>query len=60
MRFKSFRQSFLSPLTAISGAIFLILASGTAQAACTDPPGNEGDMTYNSSFKTMMFCDGTD
>ena len=59
MRFKSFRQRFLLRLTAVAGAVFLSLASGTAQAACTDPDGEAGDMIYNADHNVMQWCDGT-
>ena len=59
MQSKSFRQSFLLPLTAVAGAVFLIFASGTAYAACTDPDGEAGDMIYNADHNVMQWCDGT-
>jgi len=59
MRFKSFRERFLFPFTAVAGAVFLSLASGTAQAACTDPDGEAGDMIYNADHDVMQWCDGT-
>ena len=37
--------------------IFLVAAQ--ARAGCTNPTNNEGDMTYNHTFHTMQFCDGT-
>jgi hypothetical protein len=37
----------------------LILWSVPAFADCTDPAAVEGDQTYNLTYKTMMFCDGT-
>lgn len=30
-----------------------------AQAACVNPSGDEGKQIYNTSYKTMQFCDGT-
>jgi len=59
MRFKGFRQCFLLPFTAVAGAVFLIFASGTAYAACTDPDGEAGDMIYNADHNVMQWCDGT-
>ncbi len=32
--------------------------SGTAQADCSAPAGIEGDQIFNSTYKTMQFCDG--
>jgi hypothetical protein len=29
-------------------------------AACTNPSGIEGEQIYNSTYKTMQFCNGTD
>jgi len=31
----------------------------TLAAACTAPPGAEGDITYNTTHKMMQFCNGT-
>lgn len=42
--------------------LFLVLtlvSSFRAHAACIDPAGNEGEITYNTTYKTMQFCDGT-
>ncbi len=38
--------------------IGLLSFSGTAQAACTAPAGITGDQIFNSTYKTMQFCDG--
>lgn len=38
---------------------FFSITSGDARAACTNPPGNEGDQVYNGTHKVMQFCDGT-
>ena len=35
------------------------LAAGQARAGCTNPTGNESDMTYNKDYHTMQFCNGT-
>jgi hypothetical protein len=36
------------------------LAAGPARAGtCSNPTGNESDMTYNKDYHTMQFCDGT-
>ncbi len=37
----------------------LFLFSGSAQADCTAPAGIAGDQIFNSTHKTMQFCDGT-
>jgi hypothetical protein len=39
-------------------AIFLGFSS-TAKAACVNPSAEEGNMMYNSTYKTMQFCDGS-
>lgn len=36
-----------------------LLIAAPAYADCTDPAGVEGDQTYNLTYKTMIFCDGT-
>ena len=33
--------------------------AGNAFAACTSPPGTEGDQFYNTTYHTMQFCNGT-
>lgn len=46
----------------LSTAVLLFLgavASQDAHAACVNPAGNEGEITYNTTYKTMQFCDGT-
>jgi hypothetical protein len=36
------------------------LAAGSARAGtCSNPTGNESDMTYNKDYHTYQFCDGT-
>ncbi len=38
----------------------LALWIGDARAAdCSTPPGNEGDVIYNSTYKVVQFCNGT-
>ncbi len=39
--------------------IGLLLFSGTVQADCSAPAGVAGDQIFNSTHKTMQFCDGT-
>lgn len=44
-------------------AVFAILVSclslaSAAYANCASPNGEEGEMVYNLSYKTMQFCDG--
>jgi len=39
--------------------IILMLLHSPAQADCVTPAGQEGQMLYNSTYKTMQFCDGT-
>lgn len=36
-----------------------IAAVQTANAACTGPTGNTGDIIYASNYNTMAFCNGT-
>jgi hypothetical protein len=36
-----------------------LFIAAPAYADCADPAGVEGDQTYNLTYKTMMFCDGT-
>ena len=43
----------------ISAVLSLMLFTVPAYANCTSPDGSEGTMVYNSSYKTMQFCDGT-
>lgn len=42
-------------------SLFLVFSftSNTAKADCVNPAGIEGDQVYNSTHKTMQFCDGT-
>ena len=40
-------------------ATVLILPFATAHADCSNPPGPEGHIIYNTTYKTMQFCDGT-
>lgn len=37
----------------------LCLPAAGARAACTNPPGSEADVKYNSDFHTYQFCNGT-
>ena len=39
---------------------FLLAFAVTPAFACTNPNGVEGEIIYNSHFKTMLFCNGTD
>lgn len=39
-------------------ALLLCLTS-FAQAACTRPPGTEGEVVYNKDQKTMQYCNGS-
>ena len=38
--------------------LFTLLPSA-AHAVCTSPAGTEGEQIYNTTHKTMQFCDGT-
>ncbi|SDF61603.1 hypothetical protein SAMN05660686_01775 [Thalassobaculum litoreum DSM 18839] len=49
-------------LRILSAALLFFLGMVTSQdahAACADPEGNEGEITYNTTYKTMQFCDGS-
>ena len=37
----------------------VFLFQGISHAACSSPVGQEGQITYNTTHKVMMFCDGT-
>ena len=39
--------------------LFLSVLPVSAHAACSDPVGAEGQMTYNTTHKAIQFCDGT-
>ncbi len=39
--------------------IFVLCLPGVAQADCSAPTGIAGDQIFNSTHKTMQFCDGT-
>ena len=48
----------------LRGLLFIFLAvpvfwTAIAEAACTSPPGNEGDLAYNSTYHVAQFCNGT-
>lgn len=54
-------------MTAFNRFLFLIVfsflvfvVSREAIADCSNPTGTEGQMTYNTTYKTAQFCDGTD
>lgn len=61
--FGPFRVSiFPRPQQIASAALLICLlsfTSHTAYAACASPTGNEGDVLYNTDFKVVQFCDGT-
>jgi hypothetical protein len=61
-KFSNISKKYISMAncSAVALALLLMLPGTPAHAACTDPVGVEGDMTYNTSYNTMMFCDGTD
>lgn len=40
-------------------AALAVLLPATAQAACSNPAGNEGDLVYNQGWRIAQFCDGT-
>lgn len=51
-----------NPRTIASAALLILLLalpSNAAYAACASPAGNEGDVLYNTDFKVVQFCDGT-
>lgn len=35
------------------------MVNATAALACTSPAGTEGEVIYNSTEKTLQYCDGT-
>jgi hypothetical protein len=37
----------------------ILLAAGSARAACSNPVGPEKDMIYNGDYHTYQFCNGT-
>ena len=41
-------------------AVFILLSSTGAFAACSNPTGVAGDMFYNDDHSVMQYCDGTD
>jgi len=48
-------------LTMCMGMIIgMTILPHTAQAACSNPTGVEGEQIYNSDHKVMQYCDGTD
>lgn len=42
------------------GLALVLLNASTAKADCVMPAGVEGEMVYNTSYKVMQFCDGSD
>jgi len=42
----------------ILAVVFLLLCAGRAEAACIDPPGEEGHIVYNADHHGPQFCDG--
>lgn len=42
------------------GFALCFLTATNAYAACSNPAGEEGKNIYNTTHKTMQFCDGTD
>lgn len=42
-----------------AGVFALVFSLPGAAFACSDPTGVEGEIVYNSHFKTMLFCNGT-
>ncbi len=40
-------------------AAFLQVIPASAFAACSSPPGNEGDIVYSSIYHVMLFCNST-
>lgn len=55
---KSLSRLILSGLCLLAAG--MVLAPKSAEAACSDPAGVEGQVKYNATHKTMVFCDGTD
>ena len=51
-------KRFLHALCLVGMTIFLFFPSLT-HAACINPAGIEGNQVYNTTYKTMQFCDGT-
>jgi hypothetical protein len=41
-------------------ALLVLVFPQTLYAVCASPAGNEGEMVYNSDYKVMQFCNGTD
>lgn len=40
--------------------VLMLLASGTTMAACSNPAGDAGHVIFNTTVKTMQYCNGTD
>lgn len=38
----------------------VILSPHSAYAACSNPAGEEGEQVFNSTYRNMQFCNGTD
>lgn len=52
-------RSLRERLYIVCGVALLLLMASPAYADCMDPPGEEGVMVYNTTHKTMQFCNGT-
>ncbi|MCI5059487.1 MAG: hypothetical protein MRY79_00280 [Alphaproteobacteria bacterium] len=53
---KQIQNKFLKVVVIVGLLAFLPVS---AKAACTNPAGTEGQQMYNTTYKVMQFCDGT-
>ncbi len=44
---------------ALAMLMLALWGRGALAAGCSTPPGNEGDIIYNSTYKVVQFCNGT-
>ncbi|PIZ30938.1 MAG: hypothetical protein COY40_03360 [Alphaproteobacteria bacterium CG_4_10_14_0_8_um_filter_53_9] len=49
-----------APARLVAALAVLTFGPALAHAACSNPTGDEGTQVYNSTFKVMQFCNGTD
>ncbi len=45
---------------ALTMLVLALWGRGALAADCATPSGNEGDVIYNSTYKVVQFCNGTD
>ena len=53
------QYTFLAANVLFGFFLFFSANSNEAHAACSDPVGSEGQMVYNTTYKTVQYCDGT-